>query len=160
MPSFAQDVIVHVTYHKCLTLYYKRIMQRLAAEFPFVWKEYYGNSTAFKQHALEGLGKRMLGLSDRDDVPWEQLPPYRGSHFIRDPRDLIISGYYYHLRAAEAWCIAPDFPWKHYVTRPFFEQVEPDPTKHPQNISYQRLSRFAASRARHDSRNGLSTRCV
>lgn len=29
---------------------------------------------------------------------------YRISRFIRDPRDLIVSGYFYHQRAAEEWC--------------------------------------------------------
>ena len=28
----------------------------------------------------------------------------RVSRFIRDPRDLVVSGYFYHKRGAEAWC--------------------------------------------------------
>jgi hypothetical protein len=35
------------------------------------------------------------------------LPSYRGAHIIRDPRDLIISGYYYHLWTKEKWAITP-----------------------------------------------------
>lgn len=134
---FPQDLILHVTYHKCLTLYYKRVMQVLAAEFPFVWTDYYGQSAGFNQDAVQGSGKRIICLSDRDDVMWDQLPPYRASHFIRDPRDLIVSGYHYHLWTKETWCQASDFPWRHYVIRPFFELVEPDPANHPVDISYQ-----------------------
>lgn len=134
---FPQDLIVHITYHKCLTLYYKRIMNRLTAEFPFTWHNYNGDSVGFTHAALEGSGKRIVCLSDRDDVPWEKLPPYRGSHFIRDPRDLIVSGYHYHLWTKETWCQAPDFPWRYYIQRPFFELVEPDARKYPQNVSYQ-----------------------
>ena len=32
-----------------------------------------------------------------------------GVHIIRDPRDIIVSGYLYHLRTSEAWCIHKDF---------------------------------------------------
>ena len=35
---------------------------------------------------------------------------YRITRFIRDPRDLVVSGYFYHRRAAEDWCntVSPD----------------------------------------------------
>jgi hypothetical protein len=29
---------------------------------------------------------------------------FRVTRFIRDPRDLVVSGYFYHKRGAEAWC--------------------------------------------------------
>jgi len=32
-----------------------------------------------------------------------------GVHFIRDPRDIIVSGYLYHSRTTEKWCINTDF---------------------------------------------------
>jgi hypothetical protein len=32
---------------------------------------------------------------------------YRGSHLIRDPRDVVVSGYHYHLRTDEAWVRQP-----------------------------------------------------
>lgn len=35
--------------------------------------------------------------------------PYAGVHFIRDPRDIIVSGYLYHMRCTEAWCTNTDF---------------------------------------------------
>lgn len=33
---------------------------------------------------------------------------YRGTHVIRDPRDLLVSAYFYHLRTQEAWCTTPN----------------------------------------------------
>jgi hypothetical protein len=33
--------------------------------------------------------------------------PFRGSHLIRDPRDLVVSGYHYHLWTTEAWTHEP-----------------------------------------------------
>jgi Sulfotransferase domain len=32
-----------------------------------------------------------------------RLPPCRGSHLIRDPRDIVVSGYNYHLWTDEEW---------------------------------------------------------
>lgn len=32
----------------------------------------------------------------------------RGTHIIRDPRDLIVSGYFYHLKTNEKWCTEPN----------------------------------------------------
>jgi hypothetical protein len=40
----------------------------------------------------------------------DRLGPCRVTRFIRDPRDLIVSGYFYHRRGAEKWCriVDPD----------------------------------------------------
>jgi hypothetical protein len=35
---------------------------------------------------------------------YNKLPPYVGSHMIRDPRQIIVSGYFYHLKTDESWC--------------------------------------------------------
>lgn len=35
--------------------------------------------------------------------------PFRAIHMIRDPRDIIVSGYLYHRRCNEAWCINREF---------------------------------------------------
>ena len=34
---------------------------------------------------------------------------HKGIHIIRDPRDVIVSGYLYHQRCKEEWCINQDF---------------------------------------------------
>jgi hypothetical protein len=35
----------------------------------------------------------------------------RGSHIVRDPRDLVISAYHYHLRTTEPWALRPQERW-------------------------------------------------
>jgi Sulfotransferase domain len=35
--------------------------------------------------------------------------PFVGVHVIRDPRDIIVSGYHYHRQTTEKWCINTDF---------------------------------------------------
>jgi len=34
--------------------------------------------------------------------------PFRGTHMIRDPRDVVVSGYFYHLWTTERWANLPD----------------------------------------------------
>ena len=34
--------------------------------------------------------------------------PFRGSHVVRDPRDLVVSGYEYHKMTSEPWALRPD----------------------------------------------------
>lgn len=43
---------------------------------------------------------------------------YTGVHLIRDPRDIIVSGYLYHLRTDEKWCINEDFSPKSPIRFP------------------------------------------
>ena len=37
------------------------------------------------------------------------LPPHRGLRLVRDPRDVWVSGYFYHRRCSEPWCVNEDF---------------------------------------------------
>ena len=46
----------------------------------------------------------------------EAVAPYRITRFIRDPRDMIVSGYHYHKRAAEVWCEVKDPTEKDWET--------------------------------------------
>jgi hypothetical protein len=37
------------------------------------------------------------------------VKPFIGAHVIRDPRDIVVSGYLYHCRCSEEWCVNSDF---------------------------------------------------
>lgn len=134
---FPIDLIVHLSYHKCLTYYYTRVMKRLRKEFGVHYRSCASDAELFNAQALTVAGKRILMLSDSDAVAWTKLPPYKGSHFIRDPRDLIVSGYHYHLWTKEAWTRTPNFGWQHFIAMPAFQYIEPDPAKYPTTQSYQ-----------------------
>jgi len=41
--------------------------------------------------------------------PFGITKPFAGMHLVRDPRDIIISGYLYHQRTTEAWCTNTNF---------------------------------------------------
>lgn len=109
MKELKHKTFLHVGYHKCLTVYFKRVLECLAG-----------------QHSLErirlsryNLDKDTLlelrdSFSDRtvvfhvDSITNETRKQFfdgiRGSHFIRDPRDLVISASYYHRTCREKWC--------------------------------------------------------
>jgi hypothetical protein len=44
--------------------------------------------------------------------------PFLGIHVIRDPRDIIVSGYLYHCRTTEKWCVNSDFDISHPIVFP------------------------------------------
>jgi hypothetical protein len=134
---FSPDLVLHFGYHKCLTLFYVRLMKALSAEFGFAWEPIYDDVHAFQQAVQRTSRERVVLLTDRDDIRWDQLPDYRASHFIRDPRDLVVSGYFYHLWTKEAWARADDFEWAFFTGLPKFAWVEADRARRPQRVSYQ-----------------------
>jgi hypothetical protein len=101
-------------------------MARLARKL--VCFSYHKSGTSLLLHVMTKVS-RALGLSlanhyglvgridlDADIIllphsllaaPLEQ--PYRAIRMVRDPRDIWVSGYLYHLRCEEAWCRNTDF---------------------------------------------------
>lgn len=65
---------------------------------------------------------------------FEKLPPYLGSHFVRDPRDLLVSAYRYHKWCKEPW-LAKDIPIKNSNAQQAVTAAGID----PQSKSYQQV---------------------
>lgn len=103
-------VRVHAGYHKCMTMYqarvygatcraYNRTAGRLGRphlhfyHFFHRLDAFYANCT---RHAISSVSGHAIDLDRFDDI--------RVVRFIRDPRDLLVSGYFYHKRAPEHWC--------------------------------------------------------
>ena len=92
---------MHVGHHKVGTVWFGGILQRLAG--------YHG--LRFHEHDLG----RQIGTADvvlyrhaRFFEPSELASrTFRGSHLIRDPRDVTVSGYFYHLWTDELWANVP-----------------------------------------------------
>lgn len=94
---------VHAGYHKCLTMYFRRVMDatvksRLTRDLSF--RHFFHRLDEFYRHAgnysITSISGHCLDLDRFEDV--------RVSRFVRDPRDMVVSSYFYHKRGAERWC--------------------------------------------------------
>ncbi len=95
---------IHCSYHKCLTKYFINVMHNVYNRSHTVtWKYQHFNSLIdefyrhFARLTVSSINNHALDLARLGDDA-------RITRFIRDPRDLIVSGYFYHRRGAEAWC--------------------------------------------------------
>jgi len=115
---------VHAGLHKCLTMYTRKVYYHALNRYRrFPWARQYGGFRHFfhradifyaqcRQHAISSLSGHALELNRFQDI--------RVVRFIRDPRDLLISGYFYHQRGTESWCrlVDPvDDDWRIVNTR-------------------------------------------
>lgn len=113
-PPVPGRVRVHAGYHKCLSEYAKKVYQRSCSSrlLPAAsFQHYYHRVDAFyadcARHTISSISGHCLDLKRFEDI--------RVVRFIRDPRDLLVSGYFYHKRGAEHWCAlenATDMDWE------------------------------------------------
>ncbi|MGL4882726.1 MAG: sulfotransferase domain-containing protein [Waterburya sp.] len=96
--NYQKKLIVHCCYHKVGTAWFIRVLRAIA--------RYYGLQF---QPCLQSELKRDtdIFMEYMSRVEVDKLPEYIGSHMIRDPRDMIISAYFYHLWTKEEWAHIP-----------------------------------------------------
>ena len=94
---------IHATLHKCLTMYYIRVMGGALDWLPRRRQRFthvesiqgllYNQLDKYRVISCSGFAIDIARLDD----------DFRIVRFVRDPRDLIVSGYFYHKRSAEPW---------------------------------------------------------
>jgi hypothetical protein len=92
--------VLHLAHHKCMTAYFTQLLERVAAKSG---KTIVQNDEAYwpeNAHVMVSWN----GAVSLKTVPHDAVI----SHVVRDPRDMIVSGYFYHLWCKEAWCQVPD----------------------------------------------------
>lgn len=88
----SQRLIVHCCHHRVGTKWFGGVLTGIS--------DYYGLSIqSCKQDELRT--NTDIFLQDHSIVDFSILPLFRGSHIIRDPRDIVVSAYFYHLWAKE-----------------------------------------------------------
>lgn len=105
--GFGGANVVHCSYHKCLTSYYDNVAGDLFNRF-MPWSRGYRhfNSRIDRFHdELDGLS---VASVNNHAPELDRLGDFRLTRFVRDPRDLVVSGYFYHRRGAEPWCRISD----------------------------------------------------
>jgi len=93
------------THHKAMTTYFNAVLRFFA----------FGSGYRFEKINLEQPAPRTrLFLSNHGKMDLSALGKYRGIHVMRDPRDMIVSGYHYHKWTYETWVHRPDAQGKSY----------------------------------------------
>jgi hypothetical protein len=95
--------LVHCSYHKCLTVYYQQVMTHLLRHFGG-----YHHFNSDLESFYRGCSRYRVTSVNNHSIDLDRLGDYRITRFVRDPRDLIVSGYFYHRRGAERWCLVQD----------------------------------------------------
>lgn len=67
------------------------------------WSQGYAHYNSHLGDFYNGYVKRRVASVNNRNLDLDRLGQFRISRFIRDPRDLVVSGYFYHLRGAEPW---------------------------------------------------------
>ena len=94
-------LVIHCGHHKVLTVYFQNVLTAFCRLFAMTFV-----NTASGQGA--GSPKPDVLLVHDSDLRRVPDREFRGTHVIRDPRDVLVSAYRYHLRTSESWCVTPD----------------------------------------------------
>jgi len=101
-----KKLITHFSYHKCMTAYFNTVFGLIAETFDFYQKHHDCSWGNFYDDIRNITKTSIISVSDVI-VDFGKLPPYIGSHFIRDPRDILVSAYRYYLWSDEPWLQEP-----------------------------------------------------
>lgn len=93
----SRTLLVHCGYHKAGTVWLRHVLLSLIR--PYGLRKQEGKSVAIRS-GIDVAFYTNAATFRRDQIGDR---PFRGSHLIRDPRDLVVSGYEYHLVTAEPW---------------------------------------------------------
>lgn len=115
-----RPLIIHSCYHKVGTVWFGRILRDVAAEFGLSFQSGYSYD-AIQRYENEKDSDVFLDLGSHVDL--SLLHPYRGSHMIRDPRDLVVSAYFYHKWTHETWANLPLAEYKGMTYKRYLNSI-------------------------------------
>jgi hypothetical protein len=118
-PGVGRPLLVHCSHHKAGTEWFRRVLRALAKSCALPFERCRGGPVgpdtgiaffrAAQLYHREALSNRV----------------FRGSHMIRDPRDVVVSGYHYHLWTEEKWAHIPGEPaWGGMSYQEFLNSVD------------------------------------
>ena len=91
-------LLVHCCHHRSGTVWFWRVLSTVTHRYGLRFQK-------CDQEELEPTTE--VFMQDHSQINRSVLPAYRGSHMIRDPRDMVVSGYHYHLWTEEEWARIP-----------------------------------------------------
>ncbi len=93
-----RKLIIHCSHHKSGTSWFNSILSKIA--------NYYGLNFSMYNENLSYTNYDII-FENHSRIDLSKFSNYRASHIIRDPRDIVISGYHYHLWTRESWAQIP-----------------------------------------------------
>ncbi len=94
--------LVHCSYHKCLTKYFHKVASTVFNRVLVAGAGYRHFNSRLDAFLAEVGDLRLASLNNHALDP-DRLGDVRISRFVRDPRDLVVSGYFYHQNGSERW---------------------------------------------------------
>lgn len=95
---------IHCSYHKCLTAFYRRVVSKT---FRILLKNNntsYLHTKSLKDKFYENIDNYEIISINNQNLDFKRFnKKYKITRFVRDPRDLIVSGYFYHKKGTEPW---------------------------------------------------------
>ncbi|OUS03488.1 hypothetical protein A9Q86_00825 [Flavobacteriales bacterium 33_180_T64] len=107
-----RDIPIYVFgHHKCGTKLLGKVFLKLCLKYGWEYESVPGKINKKSKADVVFL---LHSQVDYDNLPEE----YIGIHMVRDPRDVIISGFLYHKRTTEEWCINKNFQTEKSIQYP------------------------------------------
>ncbi|WP_299114173.1 sulfotransferase domain-containing protein [uncultured Winogradskyella sp.] len=95
---------IHAAYHKCLTMFFFRTANNALNTLALSRKKQYEHFESIQGLFYNTMNQYYLCSINNFAPNIDKINgDFRISRFVRDPRDLIVSGYFYHKRGAEPW---------------------------------------------------------
>lgn len=91
-------LLILCCHHKVGTTWFGKVLPAISEEF--------GIPLIRNDQSKLGNGAEIF-FQNHSKIDFSSLQNYRGAHMIRDPRDMVLSGYYYHLWTEEEWVRMP-----------------------------------------------------
>ena len=98
--KWRRQKIVHCSYHKMGTVWFSRILEKLSVDYGLSFQKINDNISDLD------TSKDIIVLN-HSDICFSSKQRFKGSHMVRDLRDVIVSGYFYHLWTKEQWANVP-----------------------------------------------------
>ena len=113
------QLIMHATHHKMGTVWMMRVLEAVADRYGLTFQK------SNKVGDIVDPDTQIL-FANHSQFSSEQLGDFVGSHMVRDPRDCIVSGYYYHLWTDEAWAHVPEPQYEGLSYQQYLKSVDQD----------------------------------
>lgn len=107
--SVSHSLILHFLYHKAMTVFFSSVFRTISQKFN-IYHTFYHSVTlnGIQEDIFQREEPRIISLSHSNGaIDITNAPSYKGTHLIRDPRDLLVSGYRYHKYCTEDWALKP-----------------------------------------------------